>query len=527
MGDRPLQRAGLVVDVRVGEQHVLAGRARERDVHRVHLAEPAGRQLADVQRDDPRVLACEPIDDLAGVVGRAVVDDDVLGVRVALGEARPQSGFDRRALVARGDDDGHARPLGRRRRRDVGEERDAAPQQERGDRGQRPVGGGGDGEGEEDGVGHGSRDFTHRAGGQPGATRLRRDVFAARGRRADKLGAGAGVRLANRLVLPGRRLESIRVMTSPGDLRDRKFALDNNASEMPALGFGTLIPDPVATRAATKAALEAGFRLIDTAERYRTEREVGDAMREVFDDGNIAREDVFVVTKLWNTNHRPERVRPAFEASVARLGLDYVDLYLVHTAFAFRPGDDQDPRDASGKVVYDDGVTLLDTWRAMEALVDTRRCRAIGLSDVSLAQTREIVDAARIKPAVVHVESHPYLPEWELLTYCRANGIVLQAFAALGHSSEPKLIEHPIVVAIAKRVNKTPAQVLLAWAIQRGTAPLTTSKNPGRIRENFDVSALPDDAVQEISDGVTSRVRFNAVVETGVPGFIARDTHAR
>jgi diketogulonate reductase-like aldo/keto reductase len=133
-----------------------------------------------------------------------------------------------------------------------------------------------------------------------------------------------------------------------------------------------------------------------------------------------------------------------------------------------------------------------------------------------------IYDAARIKPAVVHVESHPYLPEWELLDYCKERGIVLQAFAALGHSSEPKLLENPLILDIAKRYNKTPAQVLLAWAIQRGTAPLTTSKNPARIRENFEVSALPEEAIEEISTGITSRIRFNAVVKTGVPGFIPR-----
>jgi diketogulonate reductase-like aldo/keto reductase len=291
---------------------------------------------------------------------------------------------------------------------------------------------------------------------------------------------------------------------------------------MPALGFGTLIPDPVATRNATKAALEAGFRAIDTAERYRTEREVGEAMQEVFKGGKIKREDVFVITKLWNTNHRPERVKPACEASLKKLQLDFVDLYLIHTPFAFQPGDEQDPRDANGNVIYDQGVTLLDTWRAMEGLVSEGKCKAIGLSDVSLAQVQDIVKAARIVPAVVHVESHPYLPQWDLLNYCKEKGIVLQAFAALGHSSEPNLLKDPIITAIARRVNKTPAQVLLAWAIQRGTAPLTTSKTPSRIQENFDVSALPDDAVQEISDGIKSRVRFNAVVETGVPGFIPR-----
>jgi diketogulonate reductase-like aldo/keto reductase len=312
-------------------------------------------------------------------------------------------------------------------------------------------------------------------------------------------------------------------MADPDKLRDTKMPLNNGSGAMPALGFGTLIPDPAATSAATQAALDTGFRTIDTAERYRTEKEVGDAMQEVFKQGKIKRQDVFVTTKLWNTNHRPERVKPAFEASLKRLQLDYLDLYLIHTPFAFKPGDDQEPKDANGNVIYDPGVTLQDTWTAMENLVSEGKCKAIGISDVSLAQVQDIVKAARIKPQVVHVESHPYLPEWELLNYCKANGIVLQAFAALGHSSEPSLLQDPLIIAIAKRVNKTPAQVLLAWAIQRGTAPLTSSKTPSRIQENFQVSALPDDAVQQISDGIKTRVRLNTVVKTGIPGFIPRE----
>ncbi len=311
-------------------------------------------------------------------------------------------------------------------------------------------------------------------------------------------------------------------MVNPDNLRYTKIPLNNGSGAIPALGFGTLIPDVVATKNATKAALEAGFRQIDTSERYRTEKEVGEAMQTVFEAGKIKRQDVFITTKLWNNNHRPERVAPAFETSLKKLQLDYVDLYLIHTPFAFRPGDEQDPRDAYGNVIYDKGVTLLDTWRALESLVDEGKCKAIGLSDVSLEKVKEIYEAARIKPAVVHVESHPYLPEWELLDYCKKNNIVLQAFAALGHSSEPNLLEDPIINAIAKRLNKTPAQVLLAWAIQRGTALLTTSKTPSRISENFDISTIPEDAMREISEGIKSRFRFNTVVETGVPGFIPR-----
>jgi diketogulonate reductase-like aldo/keto reductase len=141
---------------------------------------------------------------------------------------------------------------------------------------------------------------------------------------------------------------------------------------------------------------------------------------------------------------------------------------------------------------------------------------------VNVEKAKEIFESARIKPSVVHVESHPYLPEWELLEFCNNNGIVLQAFAALGHSTEPKLLDDPVITSIAKRVKKTPAQVLLAWAVQRGTALLTTSKTPSRIKENFNISTLPEDAMKEISERIKTRQRFNAVVETGVPGFIPR-----
>ena len=194
---------------------------------------------------------------------------------------------------------------------------------------------------------------------------------------------------------------------------------------MPALGFGTLIPDAAVTISATRDALEAGFRHFDCAERYRNEREVGTALQAGLAAGGIAREEIFVTSKLWNSNHRPERVQPAFEASLERLGLKYLDLYLIHTPFAFQPGDDQDPRDENGNVIYDRGVTLLDTWKALETLVDHGKCWAIGLSDITLNELKPIYESARIKPGVVQVESHPYLPETELLEFCKEKSIVL------------------------------------------------------------------------------------------------------
>ena len=290
---------------------------------------------------------------------------------------------------------------------------------------------------------------------------------------------------------------------------------------MPALGFGTLIPDPIATRNATAAALEAGFRHFDCAERYRNEEQVGEAIQESLRKGLLTREDLFITTKLWNSNHRPGRVQPAFESSRIKLQSDYIDLYLIHTPFAFQPGDNQDPRDQNGNVVYDNSISLMDTWGAMEALVESGKCKAIGLSDVGLEQLRQVFQSARIKPAVVQVESHPYLPETELLEFCNNNAVVMLAFAPLGHGIKPGVLGDPTITAIARRLKKTPAQILLAWAVQRGTAVLTTPKTPERARENFDISALPTDAMQEIN-AIQTRQRLNTVTETGVPGFIAK-----
>src|ERR1700683_168315 len=310
-------------------------------------------------------------------------------------------------------------------------------------------------------------------------------------------------------------------MAELADLRMTRIPLNHGAGCMPALGFGTLIPDPAVTITATRDALDAGFRHFDCAERYGNERDVGRAWQGGFASGDIAREDIFVTTKLWNSNHRPERVEPAFEASIDRLGLKYLDLYLIHTPFAFQPGDDLDPRDQNGNVIYDHDVTLLDTWDAMESLVDHGKCRAIGLSDIGLNELKPIYESARIKPAVVQVQSHPYLPETELLEYCKRNGIVLLAFAPLGHGMRPGPLEDAVILAIAARVGKTPAQVLLAWAGPRGTAFLTTPRTAARARENFDISALPEDALDEINR-IQTRQRLNEVVKTGIPGFIPR-----
>jgi len=241
-------------------------------------------------------------------------------------------------------------------------------------------------------------------------------------------------------------------------LRDTKFPLINGAGAMPAVGFGTSFKDPTVTTQAVKGALEVGFR--------------------------------------------------------------HIDCYLIHTPFAFQPGEDQDPRDEQGRVIYDSGVTLIEAWRALERLVDEGRCKSIGLSDITLKAVEEVVAAARIKPAVVEVESHPYLPEWELLEFCQQHGIILLAFAPRGHGLEPKILEDSVITGIAQRLQKTPAQVALAWSVQRGVALLTTSTTLRHIQENFEISTLPEWAMREINEDVTTRKRLNPVVKTGVPEFV-------
>ncbi|MGY2317354.1 aldo/keto reductase [Pseudomonas sp. SDO5522_S412] len=306
-------------------------------------------------------------------------------------------------------------------------------------------------------------------------------------------------------------------------LRDTRFPLQHGSGAMPAVGFGTLFRDLTATTQAVTQALEAGFRHFDCAERYGNEAQVGAAIHDAVAAGKVRREDLFITTKLWNNNHRPERVVPAFEASCRRLRVEVIDCYMIHTPFAFLPGDELHPRDAFGHVLYDSGVTLIETWRVLERLVDEGRCKSIGVSDISLETLRELVAVARIKPAVVQVESHPYLPEWELLEFCRQHGIVVLAFAPLGHGMRPRVLDEPVITGIARRVRKTPAQVALAWSVQRGVAFLTSSVTPARIREDADISTLPQVAMREIEQDITTRVRFNPVMDTGVLGFISRE----
>ena len=307
-------------------------------------------------------------------------------------------------------------------------------------------------------------------------------------------------------------------MNERSELRYTKLAM-NNRRDIPALGFGTLIPDLRDTQRATATALEVGFRQFDCSERYRNEEAVGEALQAVLGEkksnvtiSSLPQSSGITITGPSVSKRLSRRVSPDSGSSI------WISISFIRHLH-FNPATRQDPRDQNGNLVYDRDVTLLDTWRAMESLVDRGKCRAIGLSDIALDELKPLYDTARIKPSVIQVEAHPYLPETELLEFCKEKGVVFLAFAPLGHGMKSGPLEDPVISAIAERVEKTPAQVLLAWAVQRGTALLTTPTSEAHARENFDISPLPEEALADI-DRIQTRQRLNEVVKTGIPGFI-------
>lgn len=240
----------------------------------------------------------------------------------------------------------------------------------------------------------------------------------------------------------------------------------NGGVTMPILGLGVWQTGAGSeTRNAVQAALEAGYRLVDTARIYQNEADVGAALRE----SGVARDQVFVTTKLWNTDHGYDRTLRACDQSLARLGLEQVDLYLVHWP-------------APGR---------RETWRAMERLLADGKARAIGVSNYTVRHLDELLGECRIAPAVNQVEFHPFLHQRALLDHCRAHRIQLEAYGPLVRGQR---MDHPVVAQVARKHGRTPAQVLVRWGIEHEVVTIPKSARPERIRENADVFGFALDA---------------------------------
>ena len=233
-----------------------------------------------------------------------------------------------------------------------------------------------------------------------------------------------------------------------------RFIKLNNETEMPIIGLGTWKSEPSEAYAAVRWALKLGYTHFDCAAIYNNEEAVGQAFADAMAEDGLKREDIFVTSKLWNNAHRAEDVAPALQETLTRLKLEYLDLYLMHT------------------------------WQAMEELYKEGKAKAIGVSNFGEKSLTELAMTSEINPMVNQVESHPYLPQEELLAYCQKNMIALTAYSPLGSGSSV-MLEDPVIDRIAEKNNATPAQILLAWNMQRGVAVIPKAVEEKHLRENL------------------------------------------